>query len=186
MQAPDRTRTFLVIGGVRSGKSRFAQRLALHLAKDPIYLATSRVYDDDHRRRIERHRAERGPEWTTVEEPIEIGTAPLAGRVAVVDCLTLWLNNAFFDRGSDVDRTLEFVTAELERLLALPATLILVTNEIGQGVHPPTEVGRRFADLQGLLNQLAAARADSVTLMVAGLAHQIKGRLGESAPEAAR
>lgn len=186
MQAPARSRSFLVIGGVRSGKSRFAQRLALHLAKDPIYLATSRIYDDDHRQRIERHRAERGPEWTTLEEPVHPSKAPLAGRVAVVDCLTLWLNNCFANTDGDVDRTLEFVTAELERLLALPATLILVTNEVGQGVHPATELGRRFADLQGLTNQLAAARVDSVTLMVAGLAHPIKGRLGKGAPDAAR
>ena len=70
-------RTFFVLGGTRSGKSRFAQRLALHLAKDPVYLATSLVYDEDHRRRIERHRAERGPEWTTIEEPERLSRAQI-------------------------------------------------------------------------------------------------------------
>jgi adenosylcobinamide kinase / adenosylcobinamide-phosphate guanylyltransferase len=177
MSGPAPLRTFLVLGGARSGKSRFAQRLALEKAPDPIYLATSRVYDEDHRRRIERHRAERGPEWTTIEEPEHPSRAPLGGRVAVVDCLTLWLTNCLMSADGDVDRTLAFVTAELERLLALPATLILVSNEVGLGVHPPTELGRRFADLQGLLNQLVASRVDSVTLMVAGLSHPIKGQV---------
>jgi adenosylcobinamide kinase/adenosylcobinamide-phosphate guanylyltransferase len=182
----DGLKTFFVLGGARSGKSRFAQRLALHLAADPVYLATSRAYDDDHLRRIERHRAERGPEWTTIEEPERLSGAPIKGRVVVVDCLTLWLNNCFASRNFDPDRTLEFTTDELERLLGVSATLILVSNEIGQGVHATTEVGRRFTDLQGLLNQLVAGRADSVVLMVAGLVQQIKGRLPEGAPQTAR
>jgi adenosylcobinamide kinase/adenosylcobinamide-phosphate guanylyltransferase len=177
---------FLLIGGVRSGKSRFAQQLALHLAPDPVYLATSRIYDEDHQRRIDRHRAERGPEWTTLEEPEALSRAPIAGRVVVVDCLTLWLNNCFATANYDEERTLAFVSAELERLLCIPATLVLVTNEIGQGVHAETQIGRRFADLQGLLNQLAAARAACVVHMIAGLAQQIKGRLPDGAPQSAR
>ena len=183
---PREPKSFFVLGGVRSGKSRFAQRLALHLAKDPIYLATSRVYDEDHRLRIERHRRERGPEWTTIEEPERLSEAKITGRVVVVDCLTLWLTNCFMSASSDPDRTLEVVTAELERLFALSATLILVSNELGQGVHAATELGRRFADLQGLLNQLVAARADNVVLMIAGIAQQIKGRLPDGAPLTAR
>jgi adenosylcobinamide kinase / adenosylcobinamide-phosphate guanylyltransferase len=179
-------KSIFVLGGVRSGKSRFAQRLALHLAKDPVYLATSRIYDDDHRQRIERHRKERGPEWTTIEEPEHLSGSQIAGRVVVVDCLTLWLNNCFMSASSDPDRTLDFVNAELDRLFGVPATLILVSNEIGQGVHAATEIGRRFTDLQGLLNQLVAARADNVMLMIAGLAQQIKGRLPEGAPLTAR
>jgi adenosylcobinamide kinase/adenosylcobinamide-phosphate guanylyltransferase len=184
--APLVPNTIFVLGGVRSGKSRFAQRLALHLAKDPVYLATSRIYDDDHRRRIERHQKERGPEWTTIEEPERLSEAQIAGRVVVVDCLTLWLNNCFMSESSDPDRTLHFVSAELDRLFRVPATLILVSNEIGQGVHAPTELGRRFTDLQGLLNQLVATRADNVVLMIAGLAQQIKGRLPDGAPLTAR
>jgi adenosylcobinamide kinase/adenosylcobinamide-phosphate guanylyltransferase len=183
---PREPKILFVLGGVRSGKSRFAQRLALHLAKNPIYLATSRVYDEDHRQRIERHRQERGPEWTTIEQPERLSEAGIEGRVVVVDCLTLWLNNCFMSKSSDPDRTLEFISAELERLFAVSATLILVSNEIGQGVHAATEIGRRFTDLQGLLNQLVAARADNVLLMVAGIAQQIKGRLPEGAPLTAR
>jgi adenosylcobinamide kinase / adenosylcobinamide-phosphate guanylyltransferase len=183
---PRDSKTIFVLGGVRSGKSRFAQRLALHFVRNPVYLATSRVYDDDHRLRIERHRLERGPEWTTIEEPERLSEARIEGRVVVVDCLTLWLNNCFMSASSDPDRTLEFVSAELERLFAHSATLILVSNEIGQGVHAATELGRRFTDLQGLLNQLVAAHADNVLLMVAGIAQQIKGRLPDRAPLSAR
>lgn len=186
MQSSPRPRTFLVIGGARSGKSRFAERLALALAPDPVYLATSRIYDEEHRKRIERHRAERGPAWTTIEEPEHPSRAVLAGRVTVVDCLTLWLTNCLMSADGDTERALDFVTAELERLLALQATLILVSNEVGLGVHPPTELGRHFADLQGLLNQTAAARVESVTLMVAGLALPIKGRPWDGAPTTAR
>src|SRR6188474_1143862 len=98
-------KTIFVLGGVRSGKSRFAQRLALHLAKHPVYLATSLIYDEDHRQRIERHRNERGPEWTTIEVPERLSEAEIAGRVVVVDCLTLWLNNCFMSASSDPDRT---------------------------------------------------------------------------------
>jgi adenosylcobinamide kinase/adenosylcobinamide-phosphate guanylyltransferase len=180
------SRAFLLIGGVRSGKSRFAQRLALHLADDPVYLATSKAYDEDHQRRIDRHRAERGPEWTTIEEAEAPSRAEITGRVVVVDCLTLWLNNCFAAANYDVERTLEFVSAELDRLFEVRATLILVTNEIGQGVHAATQIGRKFADLQGHTNQLAAARADCVVQMIAGLVQQIKGRLPEGAPLSAR
>jgi len=174
MHAP---RIILVLGGARSGKSRYAARLALGLSENPVYLATSRVYDDDHRRRIERHKADRSLAFTTLEEDLHPSSAQISGCVVVVDCLTLWLSNCFTEHAHDADQTLAFAQAEIDRTLAIQSTFILVSNEIGQGVHAVTELGRRFTDLQGLLNQHVAARADTLVAMVAGIPHVIKGHL---------
>lgn len=165
----------LILGGTRSGKSRYAQELALRLSAEPWYVATSRVWDDDHRARIERHRRERGPMWRTLECEVELGGLELEGRVAVIDCLTLWLTNIFSDAGGDPEGTLARARAELDRLFAGAGTCLLVSNEVGQGLHAPTEVGRKFADLQGLVNQYAAARAGAVALLVAGIPLYVKG-----------
>jgi adenosylcobinamide kinase/adenosylcobinamide-phosphate guanylyltransferase len=166
----------LVLGGARSGKSRYSQALALQLSPRPVYVATSRLWDDDHRSRIERHQRERGPEWRTIECELELGSLALHGEVAVIDCVTLWLSNFFADEAADVDACVERACREFERLLDIDARLIVVSNELGQGLHAPTEVGRKFTDLQGLVNQHIAARADNVVLMVAGIAHYVKGR----------
>jgi adenosylcobinamide kinase / adenosylcobinamide-phosphate guanylyltransferase len=165
----------LVLGGARSGKSRHAQTLALALSPRPLYVATSRVWDDDHAARIARHQRERGPEWRTIECEVELGSLPLAGEVAVIDCVTLWLSNFFAD-ASDVDACLEKAKAEIDRLANVEATLLIVSNELGQGLHAPTEIGRKFTDLQGLVNQHIAARADNVAWMVAGIPLYVKGR----------
>jgi adenosylcobinamide kinase/adenosylcobinamide-phosphate guanylyltransferase len=164
-----------VLGGARSGKSRYAQRVAGALSAAPVMLATSRVYDDDHAARIARHKADRGPEWTTIEEPKLLARAELAGRVVVVDCVTLWLTNFFADAGWKAEPAYEAVSAELDRALRIEATWIFVSNELGMSPHASTEVGRKFVDVQGFLNQAIAARADAVTLMVAGLPLAVKG-----------
>lgn len=168
----------LVLGGARSGKSRHAQALARALSPHPIYVATSRVWDADHAARIERHRRERGPEWRTLECELQLGSLgpALSGQVAVIDCVTLWLSNYFADHGVDVDRCLELASAEIDALAQLDATLIIVSNELGQGLHAPTEIGRKFADLSGLVNQHIAARAANVAWMVAGIPQYVKGR----------
>jgi adenosylcobinamide kinase/adenosylcobinamide-phosphate guanylyltransferase len=166
----------LVIGGARSGKSRHAQALALALSPHPLYIATSRVWDEDHAERIARHRRDRGPEWRTVECERELAALELAGEVAVIDCVTLWLSNFFSDFDADVERCLEVARAQIDQLAQKPATLIIVSNELGQGVHAPTEVGRKFTDLQGLVNQHVAARADNVAWMVAGIPCYVKGK----------
>ncbi|HTV22186.1 MAG TPA: bifunctional adenosylcobinamide kinase/adenosylcobinamide-phosphate guanylyltransferase [Polyangiaceae bacterium] len=166
----------LVIGGARSGKSRHAQSLALGLSTRPLYVATSRIWDDDHAARIERHRRDRGPEWRSVECELELAALPLAGEVAVIDCVTLWLSNFFSDLGSDVERCLERARSQIDQLATLPATLIIVSNELGQGLHATTEVGRKFTDLQGLVNQHIAARAENVAWMVAGIPCYVKGK----------
>jgi adenosylcobinamide kinase/adenosylcobinamide-phosphate guanylyltransferase len=166
----------LVLGGARSGKSRHAQALALALSPRPLYVATSRVWDADHAERIARHRRDRGPEWRTLECELELAALELTGEVAVIDCVTLWLSNFFSDMGGDVDRCLELAQAEIDQLALKPATLIVVSNELGQGVHAPTEVGRKFTDLQGLVNQHIAARAENVAWMVAGIPCYVKGK----------
>lgn len=166
----------LVIGGARSGKSRYAQSLAQTLSARPLYVATSRVWDEDHLRRIERHRRERGPEWRTIECELGFGSIELAGEVAVIDCVTLWLSNYFSDAKAELDVCLEQARLEIDQLARLDARLIIVTNELGQGLHAETEIGRKFTDLQGLVNQYIAARSDTVVLMVAGIAHYVKGQ----------
>jgi adenosylcobinamide kinase / adenosylcobinamide-phosphate guanylyltransferase len=166
----------LVLGGARSGKSRHAQALALALSARPLYVATSRVWDGDHAERIARHRRERGPEWRSIECELDLASLPLAGEVAVIDCVTLWLSNFFADLGADVGSCLERARAQIDRLAALDATLIIVSNELGQGVHAPTEIGRKFTDLSGLVNQHVAARATNVAWMVAGIPQYVKGR----------
>ena len=166
----------LVLGGARSGKSRYAATVALELSRSPIMLATSRILDDaDHAARIARHRADRGPEWTTIEEPRGIARADLAGRVVVVDCATLWLTNVFLDLKQRVTETHEAMLEELGRLAAIDATWIFVSNELGMAPHAATETGRKFVDLQGFLNQAIAARAAAVALMVAGIPLAVKG-----------
>lgn len=164
----------LITGGQRSGKSSEAQRLALSRSAHPVYLATSRVWDDEHRLRIERHRADRGPEWENVEEEKELGRRDFTGRTVVVDCVTLWCTNFFFDLDSDVERALGEITREFDRLTAQQADFIFVTNEIGLGGMPANPVQRRFTDLQGWVNQYIAQRADTVLLMVSGIAVKIK------------
>ncbi len=165
----------LVLGGARSGKSRYAASVAKELSASPVLLATSRAHDHDHAARIARHKAERGPEWTTVEEEKAIARADLAGRVVVVDCATLWLTNLFLDGGEKLDEAHVAARAELARLGAIEATWIFVSNELGMAPHAETETGRKFVDLQGFLNQDVAARAVAVTLMVAGIPLAVKG-----------
>lgn len=168
----------LVLGGTRSGKSRYAQQLARQLCERPLYVATSRPWDADHQARIARHQRERGPEWRTLECEIELDSLPLDGEVAVIDCVTLWLTNLFSD--ADGERCLARARAIIDRLTERRAQLFLVSNELGQSLHAPTEIGRKFVDLQGLVNQHIAARAQNVAWMVAGIASYVKGAAPES------
>lgn len=164
----------LVTGGQRSGKSGYAQRLALSLSPNPVYLATSRVWDDEFRQRVIRHQADRGPEWTNVEEEKYLSRQNLNGRVVVIDCVTLWGTNFFFDNNGDTDRSLAELKEEFNKLADQEAYLIFVTNEIGLGGVSPDAIQRKFTDLQGWLNQYIASRADKVVLMVSGIPMKIK------------
>ncbi len=167
----------LILGGARSGKSQRALALGQQSAGPTAFLATAPALDGDMKARIARHRAERPRAWTTVEEPFEIVPAcrRLAGRHAlvIIDCLTLWVSNRL-SRG-DGDEAIVAGADDLAKFMAERAvSLILVSNEVGAGVHPPTEVGVRFSELLGSVNQRMAAAADRVTLMVAGLPLSIK------------
>ena len=170
----------LVIGGARSGKSRFAQSLAARGAR-VVYLATARAEDAEMAERIRRHRQDRPAHWITVEEPIGIGAAGerCAGScdMLLLDCLTLWLSNFCWENRALSEAALESAAqAEVARLAASAAALhiVIVTNEVGCGLVPETPLGRRFRDLQGFLNQQVACSADWVYHMVAGIAVTIK------------
>ena len=165
----------MVTGGERSGKSTHAETLALNLSKRPVYVATARVWDEEFRHRIRRHQERRGPEWTNIEEEKQLSLHNVGERVVLVDCLTLWTTNYFFDmKDQPLDIILQAIKDELERFLSQNATFILVTNEIGMGGVPIDPVQRRFTDLLGWVNQYAASIADEVVLMVSGIPLTIK------------
>ena len=189
-------RVVLVTGGARSGKSAFAETLAARRGERVVYVATATAGDTEMADRIAHHRARRPASWRTVEAPLEIVTglaAVDAGIEAVlVDCLAVWAANrllalgepaedGWWDRVGALERVL---TEELDRVvttgLASPWELVLVTNEVGFGVVPPTELGRAYRDLLGRLNQAVAARADAVFLVVAGLAIEVKQLAAET------
>ena len=169
------SKIILITGGQRSGKSRQAEELALSLAGNPVYVATAHVWDEEFRERVRRHQERRGPQWTNIEEEKYLSHHDLTGRVAVIDCVTLWLTNFFFEN-QDVDRTLQAVKQEFDRFTQQDATYIFVTNEIGSGGVSVDAVQRRFTDLQGWMNQYIASRADEVILMVSGIAVKVKSQ----------
>ncbi|MBP9580105.1 MAG: bifunctional adenosylcobinamide kinase/adenosylcobinamide-phosphate guanylyltransferase [Parabacteroides sp.] len=162
-------KVIVITGGQRSGKSSYAQKLALSLSSNPVYLATSRVWDEEHRARIIRHQADRGPEWTNLEEEKFLSKLNLAGRVVLVDCVTLWATNFFFDNKADVALSLSQLKTEFEKLTSQDATFIFVTNEIGLGGISADELQRKFTDLQGWFNQHIAGIAGKVILMTSGI-----------------
>jgi adenosylcobinamide kinase/adenosylcobinamide-phosphate guanylyltransferase len=164
----------LITGGQRSGKSHYAQELALTLSEHPVYLATSRVWDDEHRERIERHQQDRGSEWVNIEEEKYLSRHPLKGKVVVIDCVTLWATNFFYDEGGNVERALSFAKDEFNLLTDQDACLIFITNEIGLGGTSVNDLQRKFTDMQGWLNQFIASRADEVILMISGIPLKIK------------
>lgn len=164
----------LITGGQRSGKSNYAQQLALSLSDNPVYLATSRTWDEEHRRRIERHQADRGEEWTNIEEEKLLSLHNLTDRVVLVDCVTLWTTNFFFDNNSDVELSLSQIKDEFDELILQDAQFIFVTNEIGLGGTSENKVQRMFTDLQGWVNQYIASLSDEVYLMVSGISLKVK------------
>ena len=182
-QTPEpRARIIFITGGQRSGKSRYAQQLAEQWSASPVYLATSRIWDEGHRQRIIRHQQDRGSQWVNIEEEKDISRRGLAGKVVLLDCVTLWLTNYFFDNQSDVDTSLALAKAEFDRFATQECTAIIVSNEIGLGGHPSNELQMKFTDLQGWMNQYIASRADAAILMVSGIPVTIKGDPASLAP----
>ncbi len=167
-------RIILITGGQRSGKSSHAEQLALSLTGHPVYVATAHVWDDEFRERVRRHQDRRGPQWTNIEEEKTLSRHDLTGRVAVVDCVTLWLTNFFFEL-QDADKALQAAKQEFDRFTDHEATFIFVTNEIGSGGVSTDAVQRGFTDLQGWMNQYVATKANEVIMMVSGIPVKIKG-----------
>lgn len=169
---PEPSHITLVLGGARSGKSRYAEQLLTRHPAPWTYIATGQAFDDEMRKRIAEHRARRRDGWQTIEAPIDIAGALAedAARPAMVDCLTLWLTNLMLG-GHDIAGATSALESALDRR---DAPTVLVSNEVGLGIVPGTPLGRAFRDAAGLLNQRIAARADHVLFMVAGLPLTVK------------
>ncbi len=166
----------LVLGGARSGKSGAAERLVKIEEKPKVYFATAQAFDDEMRGRIAEHQHMRGPDWTTIEVPLDLSNAILGltdGQVALVDCATLWLTNHMLAE-HDLEAETDALFASFR---AARAPLVIVSNEVGLGIVPENALARRFRDAQGRLNQRLAARADLVVGVMAGLPFALKGTL---------
>jgi adenosylcobinamide kinase/adenosylcobinamide-phosphate guanylyltransferase len=165
----------LVLGGARSGKSRYAEQVAMSSRPPWIYLATAEAFDDEMTTRIADHKNRRSHDWQTIDAPLDLAGALAAlprSATVLVDCLTLWLSNLMLAE-RDIDAEIQRLEAAM---LAHAAPLVLVSNEVGFGIVPDNALARRFRDFQGLLNQRIAARADRVVLVVAGLPMIVKGQ----------
>lgn len=181
-----KSRLILILGGARSGKSRFALERGETLGEEKIFIATARPSDAEMARRIERHRRERPEGWKTLEEPLHLADRlrSMEGKaeVAVIDCLTLWLSNLLTAVGEDEEKIL----GEIDRLVSVARSvnlsIVAVSNEVGLGVVPTDHsLSRLFRDLSGLLHQRWAAEADEVYWMMAGIAVPIKRKHDEKA-----
>lgn len=169
----------LVLGGANSGKSDIAEKLFETSGMERTYIATAQAFDDEMRTKIARHRTERGPSWNTIEAPMELVEVLATLRPdapALVDCATMWLSNhllAKHDLQVETDRLLAAMTA-------CAAPLVVVSNEVGQGIVPDNALARRFRSAQGGLNRRLATQADAVIGVMAGLPFALKGELPEA------
>lgn len=175
MAAPHPFRSLLVLGGARSGKSRYAQARAEALGLAPVFVATGEAHDEEMAERIARHRADRGSAWTTVEVPLELADAIHVHtgpeRLLLVDCLTLWASNLMMgERDPDIET--EGLAAAISEAAG---PVILVSNEVGLGIVPDNPLARRFRDVAGRINQRVAQTVDEVVFVAAGLPLQLKG-----------
>jgi len=173
-------RIILITGGQRSGKSQYAETLALRLSPNPVYMATAHIWDEEFRQRVLQHQKRRGTQWTNIEEERTLSRYDITNSVAVIDCITLWCTNFFFDRNKPdweqptVEEALSAIKSEFDKFTSQEATFIFVTNEIGSGGVSPDAIQRRFTDLEGWMNQYVASKADEVILMVSGIPVKIK------------
>ncbi|MEY5048157.1 MAG: hypothetical protein RLZZ175_1516 [Bacteroidota bacterium] len=165
---------YYITGGERSGKSRHAQELAKKLSDNPVYVATARHWDADFEKRIVRHQSERDSTWVNIEEEKNLHLIDLKSKVAVIDCVTLWLTNFYTDSKCNVTESLNEAKNVIDSLDTQNSTYIIISNEIGMGVHAEAEIGRKFVELQGWVNQYIAQKADKAIFMVSGLAMELK------------
>jgi adenosylcobinamide kinase/adenosylcobinamide-phosphate guanylyltransferase len=165
---------YFITGGQRSGKSRYAQRIAQEMSASPVYIATARIWDEEFKTRVDRHVKDRDSRWTTIEEEKYISRLDLGNKTVVIDCVTLWATNFFTDNKQDIEKSLEEIKKEIDRLKTVNGNLIIISNELGMGIHAETETGRKFTDLHGWANQYIASKADKAVLMVSGIPVTLK------------
>jgi adenosylcobinamide kinase/adenosylcobinamide-phosphate guanylyltransferase len=181
MQERDRKTVTLVLGGVRSGKSRWAQEFASKFDR-VAYVATAQARDAEMREKIRRHREDRPKHWQTLEEPLELARILMDSAVEfdilLVDCLTVYVANLLEAAEANSESLGHRIESFVETLRKAPVSFVLVSNEVGSGVVPPYPAGRKYRDALGELNQRVAAIADNVVLMVAGLPLALKGNIG--------
>jgi adenosylcobinamide kinase/adenosylcobinamide-phosphate guanylyltransferase len=174
-----RSTVVLILGGARSGKSRYAQRVGEAVQGKRLFVATAQGLDKEMVERIERHKRQRGDLWETREEPLEIGKVIAEAQdqyaVVLIDCLTLWISNLLITCGDDQQGLERHIQDLMDRLPDIRTTLILVSNEVGLGIVPENRLARSFRDMAGMLNQCVAEVADRVILMVAGIPMIVKG-----------
>lgn len=166
----------LVLGGAASGKSAFAEALFLQSPKAPVYVATAQVFDDEMAAKVSRHRDQRGNDWTTIEEPLDLPgilEKMTKDQAILIDCATLWLTNVILG-GHDIAA---YSTQLCDALRNCPAPVVVVSNEVGQGIVPDNALSRKFRNAQGTLNQLIATEAELVIAVTAGLPLVLKGTL---------
>ncbi|MRU15199.1 bifunctional adenosylcobinamide kinase/adenosylcobinamide-phosphate guanylyltransferase [Roseovarius sp. A21] len=166
----------LVLGGAASGKSAFAETLVKRAERSLTYFATAQIFDDEMRDKVSRHKATRGEDWYTIEEPLEVGAALAkidADQAVLLDCATMWLSNHLLAE-NDIAKA---ESALFDGLAQCPAPVIVVSNEVGLSVVPENALARRFRQAQGELNQKLAAEAELVVNVIAGLPQVLKGTL---------
>lgn len=166
----------LILGGAASGKSAFAEGLVLKGETAPLYVATAQVFDEEMAEKVQRHREMRGTGWTTIEEPLDLpGALAQAGsrQPVLIDCATLWLTNVILGEHDVAAYSDELLTA----ITACKGPVVIVSNEVGQGIVPDNALSRRFRNAQGRLNQQLAGQADAVIAVMAGLPLMLKGDL---------
>ncbi|NIZ13958.1 bifunctional adenosylcobinamide kinase/adenosylcobinamide-phosphate guanylyltransferase [Phaeobacter sp. HF9A] len=169
-------RVTVILGGAASGKSAFAEQTCVKTGKNRIYWATSQILDTEMRQKVDRHIAQRGPDWTTIEEPYDSAKVlPKAQPedVVLMDCATMWLTNHLLSEHDLEQKT----TTLLKALAACPAEVVVVSNETGLGIVPENALARRFREAQGRLNIALAAQAETVVMVSAGLPLVLKGAL---------
>ena len=161
-----------MLGGARSGKSRYAERCIEKISQQPVYIATAEPGDPEMIKRIKRHQERRGPIWQTVEEPIDLVSVLKAHRKSaiLIDCLTLWLTNLIL-ADHDVEGSVSKLALELRQA---EGSVFLVSNEVGSGIMPENALARKFCDVAGQMNQIIASKASSVVLVTAGIPQLLK------------
>ncbi len=168
-----------ITGGCRSGKSRYALQYANRHFSKKLFLATCEVLDEEMARRVENHKKVRGPEWTTIEEPVDIikkiREYGRDGEVILIDCLTLWLYNLLMKWDNDL-RVIDETEKLIDNVKQSPTSIILVSNEVGMGIVPADPLSRRYRDLLGMMNQRIAEALDTVIFMVSGIPIFLKGK----------